>query len=259
MNRTIKMLVLPAALALAACGNTATTDGGTDGSAGGNDLTMTGGNHDLTMTGGNADLTMTSTVDMAGPPAAPLIGTQIDRLGRATINVAVTDPFNITTMGQDKTRDAYNADSNEATWQATWKADLAKMLAIYDGADTVCGNQGLACGMLTGCASGSTPAAGRYDTLATVLADDRIYLNTASSTCNQYLGVELNVVGLTNTDCGGRTPTFDVVDLMYTTATVGAAGFPSGGNGFAVTDGVSKDGDNGVVAATFPFLPAPNP
>jgi hypothetical protein len=183
-------------------------------------------------------------------PPAPTVGAQIDRLGRGAINVAVTDPFNITQMGQDATRDAYNADSNEAGWVAAWVPDLEAMLAIYDGADGTCGNQFLA--------DTTKVDKSRYATFATVLADDRLYLDTSKTTCSLYLGVELNAVGVANSDCGGRTPNEQVVHETYTAATVGAAGFKSDGS-FAVTDGVQADGDGATASLTaFPFLAAPN-
>jgi len=195
---------------------------------------------------GGCDAAMTNNT----PPAPPSVGAQIDRLGRGTINVAVTDPFDITTMGQDKTRDAYNADADEASWGAHWVADLETILAIYDGADGTCGNQLLA--------DMSKTDKTRYATLATVLADDRLYLDTGKTTCTTYLGVELNAVGVANSDCGGRTPNEQVVHVMYTAATVGAAGFMSNGS-FAVTDGVQADGDGTSASLTaFPFLAAPN-
>jgi hypothetical protein len=184
------------------------------------------------------------------PPPAPSIGAQIDRLGRGTINVAVTDPFDITAAGQAGTRDAYNADDNEAGWTSKWVADLETILAIYDGADGTCGNQLLA--------DMTKTDKTRYATLATVLADDRLYLDTSKTACATYLGVELNAVGVANSDCGGRTPNEQVVHVMYTAATVGAAGFMQDGS-FAVTDGVPADGDGtGASLTAFPFLAAPN-
>jgi Domain of unknown function (DUF4331) len=187
---------------------------------------------------------------MSPPPPVPGVGAQIDRLGRGTINVAVTDPFDITTMGQNATRDAYNADGDEAGWVARWVPDLETMLAIYDGADGTCGNQLLA--------DTSKTDKSRYATLATVLADDRLYLDTSKTTCTTYLGVELDAVGVANSDCGGRTPNEQVVHIMYTAATVGASGFKADGT-FAVTDGVPADGDGTTASLTaFPFLTAPN-
>jgi hypothetical protein len=219
MKRTMQMF-LPAVLAFAVgCGDAMTT---TD--------------------GGVADMTPQP------PPAKPQLGTQIERLGRGTINVAVTDPFDISTDGRDKTRDNYNKDSNESTWAATWVPDFETILPIYDGADGTCGNQ-LAADM-------TKTDKTRYATLATVFADDRLYLDTSQTTCAFYLAVEATALGVMVPDCGGRTPNEDVIDEMYTFATAGLAGFMNGK--FAVTDGIPMDMDGGTASLTaFPFLADP--
>src|SRR5690349_4996812 len=102
------------------------------------------------------DMTMVAMPDMTPPPPppAPQLGDQIERMGRPTINVAVTNPFNVPAPGtfpnheldRDQTRNKYNTDGNVAMWIPNWKDKLAFTLAIYDGADSVCGNQAFACG-----------------------------------------------------------------------------------------------------------------
>lgn len=237
MTRYLR-IVLPA-LALAGCGDS--TPMGTD---------MAGGKTDMSMN--TADLTMGP--DMAGPPAAPMLGMQLERMGRPTINVAVTNPFDLDSM-QQQTRDKYNQDSDPSKWAATWTPVLAGTLGLYDGVDTVCGNQVGACGMLAGCGV-AMPAKGRYDTLGGVLADDKLYLDSSKATCGAYLAVETAVLGLPNNECGGRTPLFNVVHETYTAAAVGVAGF-MGNDTYAVTDGVAKETDGTVSLTTFPFLDAP--
>ena len=128
-------------------------------------------------------------------PAPPALGRQIDRMGRAGVNTALTDPFNLNKTAADAVKDQYNA-APQSQW-ASYAPRIAGNLAILDSLDTVCGNQILA---------GSTASAGRYNTLAGVLADDQIYVNTDSGTCTQYLAVEANAIGIRNGDCGGRTP-----------------------------------------------------
>ncbi len=210
----------------------------------------------------------TNNPDMAvTQPAKPAVGsTQIDRLGRGTINVAVTNPFNLdyTSVGGGATRDATraqnSADGNQQGWATVWTPILAKTLALYDGVDTVCGNQFGACGMAGGC-NGAAPAAGRYNTLAGVLADDQLYMDTTKTDCSFYLAVEATALGVTpaSTFCGGRTPSVDVVDVMYTAATVGAAGFPTTpGSPFMITDGVAMEAETPASLTTFPFLATPN-
>lgn len=209
-------------------------------------------------------------MDMAAadPVKPAMASTQIERMGRATINVAVTNPFDLdyTAVGgganQGATRDMHSKDSNVQGWKAKWTPIIAKTLAIYDSADTKCGNQLGACGAYGGCPStGYTPAATDYQTLAGVLADDQLYMNTAKTNCGFYLAVEANVLAIPGTDsfCGGRTPLHDTVDIMYTAAAVGVAGFPVPPNTkFGVTDNVDYDAEGADSLTDFPFLTAPN-
>jgi hypothetical protein len=163
-------------------------------------------------------------------PAPPTLGVQVDRQGRSVVNTALIHPFDSNAAAQGAAKDAYNAAA-PATWQ-TFKAEIAHNLAIFDGLDGNCGNQLLA---------GPTVVAGRYDALAGALADDQLFINSAVGTCTQYFAVEL---GMT-TDCGGRAPTYDTVDVTLSAA---AIGMPAG-----VTDGVAAD-DKTQSNSTFPFL-----
>jgi len=110
------------------------------------------------------------------PPAKPTLGaTQIDRMGRAGVNTALTDPFDIVSgMTPNQVKDAYNALTDPSTWSPQFKKNISTNLAILDSLDTVCGNQLLA---------GPSAVAGRYDTLAGVLVDDRLYVRTDKTTC----------------------------------------------------------------------------
>ena len=177
--------------------------------------------------------------DMAPPP--PSLGVQIDRMGRAGVNTAVTDPFNLSSTTKGANQDGYNAAAVPSQWGGQYAARFASNLAILDSLDTVCGNQLLA---------GPAPVAGRYNTLASVLADDQIYVNSSSGTCNVYLAVEANAVGIANNDCGGRTPLVDTIDRTYS---VLATGMLAG-----VTDGVASDADGTHSSTSFPFLLPPN-
>ena len=181
-------------------------------------------------------------------PAAPALGTQIDRMGRPAINTAVSDPFDtVTGKSVDEAKDAYNAVATPSDWAGTFSGDFQKSLAILDALDQNCGNQ-----LVAKAATGGTVPADRYATLGGVLADDQLYVNTASSTCSLYLAVEADYTGLApnNGDCGGRTPLEDVADESYSLL---ATGQPSG-----VTDGVDSDGDGPPSITAFPFLRAPN-
>ncbi len=190
-----------------------------------------------------AALGLTALVSACGDsttPAPPALGRQIDRMGRAGVNTALTDPFNLNKSASDAVKDQYNAAA-QSQW-ASYAPRIAGNLAILDSLDTVCGNQILA---------GATASAGRYNTLATVLADDEIYVNTDSGTCTQYLAVEANAIGIRNGDCGGRTPLYNSIDTTYS---VLAAGALSG-----VSNGITRDADASVAnTSQFPFFGNPN-
>jgi hypothetical protein len=180
------------------------------------------------------------------PPPPPVTGDQIDRMGRAGVNTALTNPFYRESVAAEESlheavQDDYNGAARPAEWASLFAGEIAANLAILDGLDTVCGNQLLA---------GPSPAAGRYDALAGILADDQLYVNTRSGTCRQYLAVEANAVGIANDDCGGRTPLEDTIDTTYSLL---AAGILAG-----VGDGLAADGDGRASLTAFPFLDRPN-
>jgi len=186
----------------------------------------------------------TSNQDPA-PPAIKL-NRQIDRMGRAGINTAATYPFFRETVeaekaAHDAASDAYNSASDPSAWKGLFTGEIAPNIAILDSLDTVCGNQLLA---------GKDAIAGRYSALAGVLADDQLYVNTASSSCQQYLAVEGNAVGITNSDCGGRTPLYDSIDVTYSVLAIGAL--------TGVGDGVPVDADGTASITAFPYLDSPN-
>ena len=177
-----------------------------------------------------------------GPDAPPSIGAQIDRNGRPAISTAT-----VSTFTPDATRDArraaYASASNPATWVGDFQAEIASTLAILDSVDTVCGNQLLA---------GDMPVAGRYDGLAGVLADDRLWVNAASGTNegNLYLGVEAQALGvLPDGGAGGRRPTDDIIERSYSALVAGALG---GIDDTIATDDAAQSND------VFPFLAAPS-
>jgi hypothetical protein len=163
-------------------------------------------------------------------PPPPTLGVQVDRQARSVVNTVLIHGFDTDAAASGVAKDQYNAAA-PATWP-TFKGEIAKNLAIFDSLDGTCGNQLLA---------GATATAGRYDALAGVLADDQLYVNSATGTCTQYFAVELGMA----TDCGGRAPTYDTIDVTLSATAVGA---PSG-----VTDGVSVD-DKAQSNTTFPFL-----
>lgn len=170
-------------------------------------------------------------------PERPALGQQIDRAGRPAINAALNNTFNGDKSAKDAAKVAYD-QAAPSEW-SDYVNDFAASLAILDSLDTVCGNQLLA---------DAGPA--RYMTLANVLVDDQLYVNSNSGECGTYLGLEAEVVGAIPAGaggCGGRTPADDVIERSYS---VLAAGILAG-----IDDGVTED--DGIQTADFPFLGEP--
>jgi hypothetical protein len=173
----------------------------------------------------------------------PTLGTQIDRMGRPAINTALNNTFNPDPTSKNAAKDAYNADNMPSHW-ATNVPEFKKNLAIYDGLDTMCGNQA---------AYGKLGA--DYTGLASVLAVDVLWLNTSNTTCTTYLGVELNVLGVTNSDCGGRAPLENVIDETYN-AVAGTLDPTNTTSYGPVTNGITAPAS--APGMTFPYLANPH-
>jgi hypothetical protein len=173
-------------------------------------------------------------------PPRPALGPPIDRVGRALTGNALIGPLD-PDDASDRRKEAYNR-ADPPAWPA-FAADLQRTLALYDAFDGACGNQWLA-------ERTAAPAA-RYRVLAATLADDRLWIDSASTACTQYLAIERDALGAPHAglgDCGGRTPTEDVVDVFRSLLVLGA---PAG-----VDDGIAHD-DRVHSTTEFPFLAAP--
>ncbi len=229
-------LAITAALSLTAIAGCDDGGSGGSGGAGGN----TGG-------GGSGGATTTSTGgggtggDGGGNPVAPTLGAQIDRMGRPAINTALNHTFDGNPEQKDQAKDNWNENDDPTKWNQ-YVAEVQANLAILDGIDTICGNQLLADTTKT------DPT--RYATLATVLADDRIFVNSDGATCGIYLAVEADAVMLApNNDCGGRALIYDVIDASYTVLVAGK---------IDQSIGDTIDAGAGAKGETFPYLAAPN-
>jgi hypothetical protein len=186
-------------------------------------------------------------------PAAPALGTQIDRMGRPAVNTVLTKGFTADQTAAGGAKDAYNADSSPANW-LTNVPEFMKNLATLDALDTgYCGNAICEVGenatncdgdcdaagtATTGCGNqvlyneglGGAPKADSYQALAGLLAADEIYVDTSRGQCAFYLAVEFGVAtGLGNTTCGGRAPQYDVIDFSLSMLAEGIAGFSTDG------------------------------
>ncbi len=109
---------------------------------------------------------------------------QIDRMGRPLTGNALLGSFSDEETS-DRLKERYNS-ATPATG-AEFIAEMERTLGIYDGFDGKCGNQLLAD------AKATSPA--RYRSLATVLADDRLWVNSESTICGEFFSVELAALG----------------------------------------------------------------
>jgi len=143
-------------------------------------------------------------------PMVPELGDQIDRMGRPAINTALNNAFESDPAVKDEAKDVWNQTAEEQ-WEA-FIPEIQKNLGILDGLNANCGDQLLA-----------DPAAGaaRYQTLATVLAADKLWVKTDAATCTTYLGVEAALLDPTINDCGGRRLADDVIERSYSVLATG--------------------------------------
>jgi hypothetical protein len=173
-------------------------------------------------------------------PRPPRLGTQVDRAGRALTAQALVGLL-ATSAEQIQRKEDYNAAA-PANWPH-FVADLQATLPIYDALDGQCGNQWRI--------GGAAVSPERYGALATLLADDRLWIDSRSTVCERYLAVELAEADGTSsarTDCGGRTPIVDAIDVFRSLLVDGKT--------TGVSDGVDHD-DHVVSTTVFPFLAAP--
>jgi Domain of unknown function (DUF4331) len=173
-----------------------------------------------------------------GTTAAP--DRQLDRAARPLTGNALLGTLASDDVS-DRLKEQYNAASPATS--AQFIPEIEKALGLYDGFDGKCGNQLLA--------DPQAPPALRYRALATLLADDRLWVNSASTVCTQLFAVELaNLAGRSDlqNDCGGRTPNYNAVNIYRSLL--------ADGTNVSVDDGVEHD-EREHSATTFPFLAAP--
>ena len=174
-------------------------------------------------------------------PAIPALGETIERTARPLIkNGLVGGPLDPDAISNAR-KEAYNRVARTG-WDR-FSPDIERTLGLYDGFDGTCGNQWLA--------DGKAAPSKRYATLSKLLADDRIWVNTASSGCTQLFAVEFTAFGTPGAlpdDCGGRTPNYNASNIFRSLLTNGTT------SGF--DDGLQHD-DNVHSTSEFPFLAEP--
>ncbi|MFT6395370.1 MAG: hypothetical protein ACJAYU_000112 [Bradymonadia bacterium] len=174
-----------------------------------------------------------------GATGRPLLGDQIDRVGRPAISTALVGTFDGDADSSGAIKNSYNEAGMDA-W-ASFAGEISGNLAILDALDATCGNQLLA---------DDENADGRYAALAGILADDQLYVHSDRGECGTYLGLEAEIVGALDEGtggCGGRTLDDDVIDRSYS---VLAAGILTGVDDLITANDVPN-------LDTFPYLAGP--
>lgn len=212
--------------------------GGSGGSGTGGSGTSGGGSGGSGMGGDGGTGGGSTDPKPRGPDHPPTLGARIDRMGRAAIGTALIATFNADSDEKGTMKDAYNAAEPE-TWNS-FEDEMRANLAILDSLDENCGNQLLA-----------DASDSRYATLASILADDRLYVLSTAGECGVYLGLEGEIAGALEAGagkCGGRSPNDDVIERSYS---VLAAGLLSG-----VDDTITENDKENL--DDFPFLAQPH-
>ena len=165
---------------------------------------------------------------------------RIDRMGRPLTGNAL-----LATLEPEAVSDALKEAYNHAT-PATSDAfipEIEKTLGLYDAFDGDCGDAMIA---------DRSAGASRYLNLAILLADDRLWIDSAGTRCSTLFAVELAALAGRRDlagDCGGRTPNDDAVDVYRSLLVTGRL--------TGVDDGVDRD-DHVHSDTVFPFLAAPD-
>lgn len=170
------------AITLGACGSDNDSSPG-DTTGGGTTAGTTDGG---TTDGGTTDGGTTDGGTTGGGQAEDGISRNtIDRMGRPGVSTALV------AAGADK--DAYNIAGDPAQWSALFFENIRDRADIIDDFDGVRGNALL----------------GSSTTLADLLVDDRLQIDTLQPTCGHYLALEIQ---LQDGGCGGRRLEIDVID-----------------------------------------------
>jgi hypothetical protein len=168
----------------------------------------------------------------------------LDRMARPFVGNTLlgSAPFS-TDEASGIERDGFNTASEAG--HRRYVAAIEKSLAFQDSLDGKCGNQLLA-------DTAAAPMA-RYQALARIFSDDRLWVNSAAPHCRQFFAVELAAVagrGAYAVDCGGRSPVADTPNMWRSLLIAGT------------TEAIAWDGLSGdehpPSGTVFPFLAAPD-
>jgi hypothetical protein len=171
-------------------------------------------------------------------PQPPELGPILDRMGRPmTSHLLIGTAYDDAEQKRLAQREYDRAEVDR--WH-TFEAELERNVALFDGLDNRTSERDR-------CNNLEAP----YDDLAQLLANDQLFVDTASGNCDAYFAVERTSFGAqSHASCGGRAPSYDVIDLIYSEVVKGAS-LPM------LSDGVGPHGDHSDSA--FPFLGPPHP
>lgn len=170
-------------------------------------------------------------------------GKPLDHMGRPFVanTLLGVAPFS-TDDPSGRRRQEFNEALPETL--ARFVPDLQASLAFQDSLDGRCGNAIL---------TSPKDSPSRYRALAQLFADDRLWVNSASSVCTQFFAVEAATLAgekAARNDCGGRAPTYDAPNVWRSLLIAGAT--------TGVSDGLHRD-EHPPSATVFPFLAPPDP
>ncbi len=157
---------------------------------------------------------------------------QLDRVGRPLTKNALLGLF-AAEADSYALREAFNLDTPAEAKR--YVPEIEKALAFYDSFDGDCGNQVMA---------GPTAGPHRYQALAELMADDRLWIDSASASCKTFLAVERGLPG----DCGGRPPSMSAANAFRSLLVNGAD--------TGTDDGLERD-EQPISDVVFPFLSPP--
>lgn len=106
----------------------------------------------------------------------------LDRMGRPGVSTAL--------VADSADKDAYNLEGDPALWAESFEVAITERATIIDSLDGELGNSLL-----------------NPTTIASLLVDDRLRIDTSVPECDIYLALEIGLGG-----CGGRTLERDVIN-----------------------------------------------
>jgi hypothetical protein len=196
-----------------------------------------------------------------------MLGAQIDRAGRPAISTLLIGAF-AAEPTRTAVKDAYRQASDPATWKTTMlrpnvsiEREMETNLAAFDAVDT-----GMTSVVMAGCRNAfrynPAPAGPTsYQDAADMFADDELHVDTSFPTCDVFLALELDYGShgqYTHTTCGGRMPSHDAIDMMYSVLAAGTYGVMQQNDGTLTPllhDGALVHSD---LKDKFPFLEPPH-